>query len=77
MQPHHSTLVITEQTRQLHRALGERGVKAELEYFDGHKHVDIAILSARMFIEVDGLQHFTDPVHIEKDFKRKDRKSVV
>lgn len=62
--------VITPQTRELYEALVTRGVFARLEYTDGHKHVDIAILNARMFIEVDGLQHFTDPIQITRDFKR-------
>jgi very-short-patch-repair endonuclease len=41
-----------------------------LEYNDGHKTVDIAILDAKLFIEVDGLQHFTKPEQILRDFKR-------
>jgi very-short-patch-repair endonuclease len=61
---------ITKQTRALYEALNKRGIQGELEYWDGHKHVDIAILKAGIFIEIDGLQHFTDPKEIERDFKR-------
>lgn len=43
---------------------------AQLEYSDGHKTVDIAILNPRIYIEVDGLQHFTNPEQIMRDFKR-------
>ena len=63
-------VIITPQTRELFNSLITRGIKAELEYSDGHKHVDIAILDARIYIEVDGLQHFTNPDEIERDFKR-------
>lgn len=62
--------VITPQTRELYEALVTKGVFARLEYTDGHKHVDIAILNARMFIEVDGLHHFIDSHQIIRDFKR-------
>lgn len=41
----------------LHAALVNNGVNAQLQYFDGYKTVDIAILSARLHIEVDGSQH--------------------
>jgi very-short-patch-repair endonuclease len=61
---------VTEQTKRLHEALGKLGIDSIVEYNDGHKHVDIAIVSARIFIEVDGLHHFTDPKQIEADFKR-------
>jgi very-short-patch-repair endonuclease len=60
----------TKQARMLYEALREKGVNAQLEYSDGHKTVDIAILDAHIYIEVDGIQHFTDPEHIMKDFKR-------
>jgi len=62
--------VMTDQARELYELLKQRGINAESEYSDGHKHVDIAIRDAHIFIEVDGLQHFTDPEQIESDFKR-------
>lgn len=61
---------ITKQTRLLSVELEKKGVKHELEYSDGHKHVDIAILDAKIFIEVDGLHHYTDSEQIKRDFKR-------
>lgn len=61
---------ITKQTKQLYSALTKQGIRATLEYSDGHKHVDIAILQAKIFIEVDGLHHYTDPKQIESDFSR-------
>jgi len=60
----------SHQAKLLYEALCKRGVDAILEHSDGHKTVDIAILSAHMYIEVDGIQHFTDPEQIMRDFKR-------
>ena len=54
----------------LHEALKARNIDAILEYNDGHKTVDLAVLDAKLFIEVDGLQHFTNPEQILRDFKR-------
>ena len=61
---------IGEQARVLHAALVKRGVDAEIEKYDGHKHIDIAIVSAKLNIEVDGMRHYTDPDQIETDLKR-------
>jgi very-short-patch-repair endonuclease len=60
----------SRQAQMLYEALVKRGITCEPEYFDGHKHVDIAVLSARMFIEVDGLNHFVVAEQIIRDFKR-------
>ncbi len=60
----------TPQAKAFHDALLSKGVQAELEYWDGHKTVDIAILPAKIYIEVDGLQHFVDPKIIMSDFRR-------
>jgi very-short-patch-repair endonuclease len=54
----------------LYDALIKRGITATLAYNDGHKTVDIAVLPARMFIEVDDLGHFTNPDQIVRDFER-------
>jgi very-short-patch-repair endonuclease len=44
--------------RILYAALLNKGVKGmELQYFDGFKTVDIAIMSAKLHIEVDGPRH--------------------
>jgi len=54
----------------LYDALCKKGIMAQLEYSDGHKTVDIAIINPRIYIEVDGLHHFTNPDQIMRDFKR-------
>lgn len=54
----------------LYDALRTKGIIAQLEYSDGHKTVDIAILQAHLYIEVDGIQHFTNSEQIMRDFKR-------
>jgi len=69
MQPaEHNTS--TEYSKKLFQALCDRGIDAQMEYKDGHKTVDIAILKARIYIEVDGIQHFTVPKQIIADFSR-------
>lgn len=60
----------SEHSKLLYNALKERGIDVILEYNDGHKTVDLAVLDAKLYIEVDGLQHFTDPEQIMRDFKR-------
>jgi len=60
----------TKQVYELAGALQKRGVEVVLEHSDGHKHVDISILSAKIFIEVDGMHHLIDPEQIIQDFKR-------
>ena len=47
----------TEVERMLYAALVYKGIPAELQYSDGFKTVDIAIVPARLHIEVDGDQH--------------------
>lgn len=59
-----------EKANLLYKALLDRDIDARFHHSDGHKTVDIAILSARIYIEVDGIQHFTDPEQIMRDFKR-------
>lgn len=61
---------ISDQARILHSALLQRGVEAEMEKFDGHKHIDIAIVSAKLNIEVDGIRHFTEAPAIIADLRR-------
>ena len=60
----------TEHEKSLYEALIKRKINAQLGYNDGHKTVDIAILPARIYIEVDDLRHFTDSEQIIRDFKR-------
>lgn len=64
--PQHST----PEAIQLYKLLIDAGVDAEIEHFDGHKHVDIAIPEAKLYIEVDGIQHLIDPEQILADLHR-------
>ncbi|MFH1292210.1 MAG: hypothetical protein ABIH87_03360 [bacterium] len=61
---------ITPQTTNLYNALMDKGIKCKIEDNDGYKTVDISIPEARINIEVDGLQHFTNPDQIYADFDR-------
>jgi very-short-patch-repair endonuclease len=64
------TIGQTKYSRRLWAALKQRGVDSTTEYNDGHKHIDLAILPAKLYIEVDGMQHFTDPNQVISDFHR-------
>jgi hypothetical protein len=44
----------TKYAIRLSNALKKEGIDHELEHWDGHKHVDIAILWAKVYIEVIG-----------------------
>ncbi|MFA7380572.1 MAG: hypothetical protein WC150_08935 [Bacteroidia bacterium] len=50
----------TYETIRLYFALRQRGVPAELEKYDGTKHIDISISDAKINIEVDGAHHNFD-----------------
>lgn len=60
----------TKQTEKLADALRARNVRVAVEHWDGHKHVDIFVPDARLYIEVDGLQHYIDPKQIIADLRR-------
>ena len=60
----------TKEAKELYAALKKKGIKCILEYYDGKKHVDICIPEAKIYIEVEGLQHFTNPRQIIADLKR-------
>lgn len=60
----------TKQTIELSKMLIKKGIDNTIHYNDGHKTVDIAILRSKIYIEVDGLQHYTSADQIERDFKR-------
>jgi len=47
----------TPQAKELYDELVKIGVRAISEFSDLHKHVDIGIPDAKLYIEVDGLQH--------------------
>jgi very-short-patch-repair endonuclease len=63
---------ITKQSKKLFLALRNRGVNLEIEKYDGHKHIDLAITGQylRLNIEVDGLQHYHDASQSINDLKR-------
>ena len=54
----------------LKEALEGLGIRVLSEFWDGHKHIDLAIPEARINIEIDGLQHLTDPYQILADLNR-------
>ena len=61
---------ISNQARMLHSALVQRGVDAEIEKWDGHKHIDLSIEIAGLYIEINGDQHYTDADTIMRDLAR-------
>jgi len=63
-------LVSTTESIRLYFALKERGVPAQLEKFDGYKHIDIAIPQAKINIEVDGIHHNYSTSQALSDLKR-------
>ncbi|HVP92119.1 MAG TPA: DUF559 domain-containing protein [Acidobacteriota bacterium] len=48
---------VTPQALKLSKALTSFDVEHKLEQYDGYKHVDIAIESAKLYLELDGSQH--------------------
>ena len=62
--------VPTPHTMLLADALVARGVHLELEHWDGHKHVDIYIPQDNLYIEVDGVPHYTQVERMISDFNR-------
>lgn len=60
----------TTETIMLYFALKEKGVPAELEKYDGYKHIDIAVTDAKVNIEVDGQHHNFSRKQALTDLKR-------
>lgn len=60
----------TPESLVLYFALRLRGVPAELEKFDGFKTIDIAVVEAKVNIEVDGGQHSFNPKQALSDLRR-------
>ena len=60
----------TTYAKLLENLLKKLGLKVNEEVWDGHKHVDLSIPDGKLDIEVDGIQHLTDPNQIVTDFKR-------
>lgn len=61
---------LTPHEQKLFNALKARGVDVKPLYDDGHKTVDMAVLPAKLYIEVDNLDHFTKSDQILRDLKR-------
>ncbi|MBP9757363.1 MAG: DUF559 domain-containing protein [Candidatus Pacebacteria bacterium] len=60
----------TPEALALKSALEDEGVIVEVEKFDGFKRVDLAIPRARLYIEVDGIHHYTNHEQILADLGR-------
>jgi len=60
----------TKNALLLNQALNAVGIETVLEYWDGHKHIDICIPKGKIYVEIDGPQHYTNPVQIVSDLKR-------
>jgi len=60
----------TQQTIDLYLALKTNGVPAEIEKFDGYKHIDIAIPRHKFNIEIDGMHHHYNSNQALSDLKR-------
>ena len=62
--------VPTAEAGSLKKALEDRGVRVYVELHDGYKTIDLAIPRAKINVEVDGIQHLTDPKQIVADMGR-------
>lgn len=60
----------TKEAQSLKEALEKLGVLVYAEVNDGYKHIDLTIPKAKLNIEVDGIQHLTNPHQIITDLKR-------
>jgi very-short-patch-repair endonuclease len=60
----------TKEAVALKDALKIRGIRVYIEVSDGYKHIDLAIPRAKLNIEVDGIQHLTNPYQILADLNR-------
>lgn len=60
----------TKEALDLKMALEEKGVRVYKELHDGFKHIDLAIPKAKLNIEIDGIQHLTNPNQIIADLNR-------
>ena len=60
----------TKEALALKEALEKHGVLVYQELDDGHKTIDLTIPRAKLNIEVDGIQHLTNPNQIVADLSR-------
>ena len=64
------TTIPTKEACDLKEALEKKGIRVYKELHDGYKHIDLAIPKAKINIEVDGIQHLTNPNQILSDLNR-------
>jgi very-short-patch-repair endonuclease len=69
-QPTKTALILKE-------ALEAHGLHVVAEPRDGRKRVDLMITDAKLIIEVDGIQHLTNPYQIQRDLTREHYSDVV
>jgi len=67
---HQKEQLATIQAKKLYNELKNKGINCELESSDGYKSVDIAIPDAKLYIEIDGKHHTTNPKQLLSDIKR-------
>lgn len=60
----------SKEAADLKQALENRGVRVLVELHDGYKHIDLALPQGKINIEVDGIQHLTNPDQIISDLSR-------
>lgn len=60
----------TKDADDLKKALEAEGVRVLVELHDGYKHIDLAIPKAKINLEIDGIQHLTNPHQILSDLHR-------
>jgi very-short-patch-repair endonuclease len=61
---------ITPEAKTLGEILKRKGHHVQFEKWDGHKHIDIAIIESQVNIEVDGAHHNLDNKQALRDLKR-------
>lgn len=66
----HKYRVPTKETQNLKTALEKLGIQVYVEVDDGHKHIDLTIPKAKINVEIDGIQHLTNPNQIIADLNR-------
>lgn len=60
----------TKEAADLKSEIEKHGVRVLVELHDGHKHIDLTIPKAKLNVEVDGIQHLTNPNQIVTDLSR-------
>lgn len=62
----------TKEAIKFYKALKNKHIIGTLEHpSDGHKHIDLRPRDAKIDIEIDGDEHYTNPKKIRSDIKRR------